>query len=114
MARYIDAEVLAERLLNAWNTADENKRADIMQIMANIVTPILVSTPTVDVVEVKHGKWIEKESCVYQCSECGFQFTSADDICQFKYCRCGAKMDGNDINVGSNGGNRNGLYGKIR
>lgn len=48
------------------------------------------------VVEVKRGHWIEDEVCVYACSECGFTFTSADDISEFKYCRCGAKMDGKE------------------
>ena len=58
-----------------------------------------------DYKKVEHGTWIENELCVYQCSECGFQFTSADDISKFKYCRCGTKMDGNNINVCSDGGN---------
>ncbi|MEE1357645.1 MAG: hypothetical protein UHG68_08810 [Clostridia bacterium] len=49
MSRFIDAEVFAERLLNAWTTADEEKRAEIVAILANIVTPILVGTPTADV-----------------------------------------------------------------
>ena len=45
---------------------------------------------------MKPGKWIKREDCVYQCSECGFQFTTADDISKFKFCRCGAKMDGKE------------------
>ena len=52
--------------------------------------------PTADVVEVKRGHWIEDEVCVYACSECGFTFTSADDISEFKFCRCGAKMNGKE------------------
>ena len=47
-----------------------------------------------DVVEVTRGHWIEDEVGVYACSECGFIFTADDDISEFKYCRCGAKMDG--------------------
>lgn len=43
---------------------------------------------------MKPGRWIEREDCVYQCSECGFQFTTADDISKFKFCRCGANMKG--------------------
>ena len=50
MARYIDAEVFAERLLNAWDTADKEKKSDIVAILSDIVTPILVGTPTADVV----------------------------------------------------------------
>lgn len=49
MARYIDAELFADRLLNAWTTADQEKKFEIVAILANIVTPILASTPTADV-----------------------------------------------------------------
>lgn len=49
-----------------------------------------------DVAEVKHGHWIEDEVCVYACSECGFIFTTADDISEFKFCRCGADMRGEE------------------
>lgn len=58
--------------------------------------------PTADVVEVKHGKWIEsqyiskrlgipvKNEIFFTCSECG-----KDSIGKSKYCReCGALMDG--------------------
>lgn len=50
MARYIDAELFADRLLNAWDTADKEKKSEIVAILSNIVTPILVGTPTADVV----------------------------------------------------------------
>ena len=44
--RLIDAEVLSERLLTAWNTADKEKKTEISDVMAFVVTPILVDTPT--------------------------------------------------------------------
>ena len=50
MSRFIDAEVFAERLLNAWDTADKEKKSEIVAILSDIVTPILVGTPTADVV----------------------------------------------------------------
>lgn len=49
MARYIDAELFADRLLNAWDTADKEKKTEIVAILSDIVTPILVGTPTDDV-----------------------------------------------------------------
>lgn len=49
MARYIDAELFADRLLNAWDTADKEKKSEIVAILSDIVTPILVGTPTADV-----------------------------------------------------------------
>ena len=52
--------------------------------------------PTVDAVEVKHGRWEEIEASdeLYQCSACGeWQFIPEE---HFAYCPyCGAKMDGN-------------------
>ncbi len=45
-------------------------------------------------VEVVHGRWEEIGAADYQCSRCGFRFSSADPIAMFQYCRCGAKMDG--------------------
>ena len=62
--------------------------------------------PTVDVVEVVHGRWVKHPKPVYmcgdlfyryECSSCGrdrFVLCSDDRICS-KYCEeCGAKMDG--------------------
>lgn len=50
--------------------------------------------PTVDTVEVVHGRWELMGEADYKCSVCGFRFTSGDPISMFPYCRCGAKMDG--------------------
>ena len=50
--------------------------------------------PIADVVEVKHGEWINKSTCVYECSLC-----DGVALLDFKgepcrYCpNCGAKMD---------------------
>lgn len=48
--------------------------------------------PAADVVEVRHGRWIEDGDCQY-CSECGEEHSWADY--RAAYCDvCGAKMDG--------------------
>lgn len=44
--RLIDADVFAERLLMVWDTADKEKKAEISAVISNVVTPILVGTPT--------------------------------------------------------------------
>ena len=53
--------------------------------------------PTVDAVEVVHGRWInteEKPHLFYRCSECGDKW-SYGVMLHCKYCpNCGAKMDG--------------------
>ncbi len=56
---------------------------------------LMEDAPSVEAVEVVHGRWNELDSAAdYQCSVCGFRFTSGDPISMFPYCRCGAKMDG--------------------
>lgn len=57
----------------------------------------LANFPTVDAVEVVHGRWMsteEKPHLIYKCSECG-DVWHYGAIIQMKYCpNCGAKMDG--------------------
>ena len=57
--------------------------------------------PAVDVVEVRHGEWIEeKEYYSDDYSECNVRKVYACSLCgrtekhQEPYCNCGAKMDG--------------------
>lgn len=51
--RLIDADRLCEDLLNRWNIADTKKEELIRQVMADIVTPIVVSQPIIE-----PQKWI--------------------------------------------------------
>ena len=51
--RLIDADRLCEGLLNRWSIADTKKEELIRQVMADIVTPIVVSQPTIE-----PQKWI--------------------------------------------------------
>ena len=56
----------------------------------------LDAQPTVDAVEVVHGRWIEfgSHDSVEKCSECGTVF-HYPTVYKFNYCpNCGAKMDG--------------------
>lgn len=58
--------------------------------------------PTADVVEVRHGKWIEQDDgwggVLYTCSVCRCDWTTIDGTPfenNMRYCpECGAKMDG--------------------
>lgn len=74
---------------------------------------VIKSAPTADVVEVRHGKWIETQEplgwCDVDCAECSVcheswiidEDSSIDDYeCMWHYCpNCGAKMDGGNNNV---------------
>ena len=67
--------------------------------------------PTADVIEVRHGKWIETQEPLgwrdVDCAECSVcheswiidEDSSIDDYeCMWHYCpHCGAKMDGKEV-----------------
>ena len=60
----------------------------------------IANAPTVDAVEVKHGRWIPAMhigDCCYRCSECQF-LRDAYLLDIGNYCpNCGARMEG-DVN----------------
>lgn len=96
--RYIEANALIQDIEQS--KANNNHNNSIAYQTHNAehkkFIKMVLEQPTADVVEVKRGHWIEDEVCVYACSECGFTFTSAEDISEFKYCRCGADMRGEE------------------
>lgn len=95
MEKFIDAEEALRMMKNSRQDCPYTTTEKLIWNLAHdSCISCIMATETADVVEVKRGHWIEDEVCVYACSECGFTFTSADDISEFKYCRCGAKMDG--------------------
>ena len=71
--RLIDADKLCEDLLKRWSIADTRKEELIRLVMADIVTPIIASQPSVEP-ERKKGKWIvtsEFDDCYYaKCNQC--------------------------------------------
>ena len=92
MPRYFDADKIE---LKGISVFDQNLE---MLIPLSDVRKALQMTPTVDVQEVRHGRWISNDlsgyKWAYYCSECGwvdgYPFND-----RHKYCpHCGAKMDG--------------------
>ena len=45
--RLIDVDVLCEKLMTEWLTDDESGKKIIYEVMTDVVTPIVVGTPTV-------------------------------------------------------------------
>ena len=45
--RLIDADVFADKLMNDWHTNDEESKKIILDVIFNVVVPILADTPTV-------------------------------------------------------------------
>ena len=86
-------------------TASEKRLIDYYYLAEKIECPgvplvywdDVESAPTVDAVEVVHGRWIEQEKytfgTMYDCSICGTRIL--DNGHSWNYCpNCGAKMDG--------------------
>ena len=65
MGRLIDIDRLCNDLAKRWSIADKKKEDLIRAVMADVVTPIVVSQPTVDAVEV------------VRCKDCKFVGTDA-------------------------------------
>ena len=105
MKRYIDADALIKDIehcsYETWGKGvNPTWWAQSVRVKDNIVN-LIKEAPTADVVEVRHGYWIERiekpswleddVEVYYDCSECG---TSHWSIMP-PYCpECGAKMDG--------------------
>ena len=92
MPRYFDADKIE---LKGISVFDQNLE---VLIPLSDVRKALQMTPTADVQEVRHGRWISNDlggyKWAYYCSECGwvdgYPFND-----RHKYCpHCGAKMDG--------------------
>ena len=105
MAEYIEREAVIDEIesttwyhINCQKNLVEGaaREADALYKATDIYN-VIKSTPTADVVEVRHGKWV-KNSCYNTCSVCK-EYTHAwnddGDLQEFAYCpNCGAKMDG--------------------
>ena len=90
--RLIDADGLISRFCELANrlTADNWFHLDE-------ITDEITDAPTVDAVEVVHGRWIEDVATdMIACTECGHAWNIIDNCTEtFNYCpNCGAKMDG--------------------
>lgn len=72
--KLIDADKLCEDLLNRWSIADTRKEELIRQIMADIVTPVVVSQPTINHWIPCGEKLPKKEELHYWvCTDTGYQ-----------------------------------------
>ena len=110
MAEYIEREATLNVLRNLGSRDYRREKGTIADAMKMIMHPHY--TPSADVVEVRHGKWVAKPQEFYigdtewMCSNCKEEFCplemSSDDFLEtMKYCpNCGAKMDGKEQDNG--------------
>ena len=98
--RLIYADVAKEMIVNHTNEFSDmlNRREKALLIGGG--TSCIDKCPTVDAVEVVHGRWEQVQrwatKAKYRCSVCGREIMSAVkvNIEKYPYCHCGAKMDG--------------------
>lgn len=104
MARYIDAEKLSNKVLEAWKKF-ENKGKDCY-VFADIFVPLIVSTPTEEVQPIVRGKcsiaYGMYENRIW-CNNCGFIKVITGNEDEYNFCpKCGAivekqnEMDGKE------------------
>ena len=101
--RLIDAKEYCKELYEEMNYPG---RSEEFMMAIDVAIADLADAPTVDAVEVVHGRWLKTQveagdpydgnSCycfdVFQCSECGAHFDVSEAL---NYCpNCCAKMDG--------------------
>jgi hypothetical protein len=98
VAKYADLEPIVKQLTSVCVTDDGIGLGKQMGI--NYAMEVIAKAPTVDAVEVKHGRWeqigYDKAMDRISCSCCKEYWNIADnDTETFNYCpNCGAKMDG--------------------
>ena len=103
MAEYIEREALMKELDLLAKYEYGERRQGILGVCVTIL-----HNPTADVVEVRHGEWVEKTeplgwsdvNCI-ECSACGESWITDEELCVddykdgWKYCpHCGADMRG--------------------
>lgn len=98
MSDLISRKALLERLEKIYGTD-----SIVDKIMLRFLKKLIWKQPTVDAVEVRHGKWIPEDSesdVIFLCSECETKISTSwdyDEPEMWGYCpNCGAKMDGGD------------------
>ena len=84
--------------------SDYIKREDAIEavnkaVFKDVAWDNIAKLPSADVVEVKHGRWMECVSLLGKsiCSNCQIYWIDTDSQYDFNYCpRCGARMDGKE------------------
>ena len=104
MSEYIEREALLKDIEDSVVFTAKSGQPSLEIRGANKITARIMAAPVVDVVEVRHGEWVEHiekpqwldddVDIYYECSVCG-----ALVIGETPYCpSCGAKMDGGKEN----------------
>lgn len=101
MPRYIDAELFSKNLTMQVYLADDEDFTTAFVKGMELVKKAEEETPTADVEEVNHGKWIyrghhEMLGHAFECSVCErwmFANSIKNVVGEYPYCHCGAKIE---------------------
>ena len=90
--RLIDANALLEKV--QFRIEPQGIIGEIVRDMVEKTREIIMAEPTVDAVEVVHGRWVQRlltgKHGSATCSECNTTWDAESNYCP----NCGAKMDG--------------------
>ena len=102
--RLIDANAVIKEIDNYYHNSPFPHPGTTWLEGLELAVGLLLREPTVEAVEVVHGRWIERpldnfRKYEVKCSECGFvgigNYDQYLEPYDFNYCPiCGAKMDG--------------------
>ena len=120
--RLIDANALRKRMFSYYSCVDENSSKEYYRgetlmsyEVADMIEDCIDNAPTVDAVEVVHGRWILKSRIYKMFDDVDEEFYVECNLCNreepvcfefgeqrmleyakqhYPYCHCGAKMDG--------------------
>ena len=88
MSEYIEREALLEKVSRMIDYCQKNNWTKELAVLFQVGDAVMFH-PAADVVEVKHGVWVEGRT-LEKCSVCGKK-----GFPDWHYCpNCGAKMDG--------------------
>ena len=100
MAKYIDADVLKDKMFNYYDCVNLNTRKDnyngetLMNYeVADMIEDCIDNAPIVDVQEIKHAKWETVGNYKVECTNC-HHIRDIKTQCGWNFCpTCGAKID---------------------
>lgn len=90
-----------KRLIDANEAMEYAQKVFSDPVLLYAIKTVLDNAPTVDAVEVVHGRWVlamprrKGRNATYRCTACGkLRSSYYNDVFQWEHCPCGAKMDG--------------------
>ena len=100
MSKYIDADVLKDKIFNYYDCVNLNTRKDnyngetLMNYeVADMIEDCIDNAPIVDVQEIKHAKWETVGNYKVECTNC-HHIRDIKTQCGWNFCpTCGAKID---------------------